>query len=201
MTTTSPARLPPRRAVVSPSVGDAGGPQPSGVYDAEAHGALCRQCPLRGRHRPVPPLRASGKVRLILVGEAPGRYEVAKGVPFIGPSGLLLNRLLKEEGWTDAMGGVERNHTFVTNALLCRPDSDKELKAGRLYCAPRLAAELKALPADAVIVTMGGPAAKAVLGNGNILKVRGFVWTVPSPKTATKKKPKKEKRHEGAAAK
>ena len=46
--------------------------------------------------------------KILVVGEAPGADEEAEGRPFIGPSGQLLNRLLKQ-------AGVKRDETYVTN--------------------------------------------------------------------------------------
>jgi uracil-DNA glycosylase family 4 len=149
-------------------------------YDPEAHGAACGLCPLKGEVVVPPAPAKSGKTRLVIVGEAPGRVEVAHGEPFIGPSGLLLDRLLKEADFP-------RDDIHISNSLLCQATNDKELKVGRVCCAPRLARELEALPAEAVIMPMGAVANKALLGQASIFKTRGFVWRVPEPKKRAKR--------------
>jgi DNA polymerase I-like protein with 3'-5' exonuclease and polymerase domains/uracil-DNA glycosylase len=62
---------------------------------------------------PSPP--ASGKVKLVLVGEGPGYHEQNTGRPFVGQSGQFLNRKLEE-----IPGGEHlRRDAWVTNATLC----------------------------------------------------------------------------------
>lgn len=52
--------------------------------------------------------------KIMLVGEAPGEQEVARGEPFVGSSGQELNRMLQE-------AGIYRNQCFVTNVVRTRP--------------------------------------------------------------------------------
>lgn len=146
-------------------------------FDPEALSARCSLCPFGGpERRPVPPKPpSSGKVRLIVVGEGPGRLELLRGVPFIGPSGALL-----DDSFRKAKLPLWRRETWITNAALCsRPDAtDAERDEAAACCAPRLMKELAALPADAPVVALGKPAARALLGINGIMKVRGFVWKV-----------------------
>lgn len=109
------------------------------------------------------------KLRLILVGEAPGRSEEKTGIPFVGQSGQFVEARLREIG-------VARGECHLTNAALCRGDTDDENERAAECCAPRLLREVQALPADVPIVTLGKLATKSVLGLKSILKVRGFIW-------------------------
>lgn len=61
----------------------------------------------------VPP---SGPIpaRIMLVGEAPGNHETAKGEPFIGPSGFELDKMLGE-------AKISRGECFVTNLAREQP--------------------------------------------------------------------------------
>lgn len=90
------------------------------------------------------------------IGEAPGRYEIAKQEVFIGPSGKLLNAVLDHYG-------VAREEVFLGNACLCHyPDSMKELPPEAIECCrPRLLEELQTAGVD-TIVPMGNSAVKAV---------------------------------------
>jgi uracil-DNA glycosylase family 4 len=143
------------------------------AYDPEAEGAHCSSCPLGGKERqfvpPAPP--ASGKVKLVIVGEGPGRTELFKGQPFVGQSGRLLDTLFAEAGSKDW-----RKDAFITNSTLCRSTTDLELEEATACCAPRLLKELQALPKKAPIVTLGKPATKVILGVNGIMRARGFVW-------------------------
>jgi len=139
--------------------------------------AKCDLCPFGGsERRPVPPKPpSSGKVKLVVVGEGPGRLELVKGQPFVGPSGALL-----DDSFAKAKLPLWRRETWLSNASLCsRPDAtDLERDEAAACCAPRLMKELAALPPDAPIVALGKPAARALLGINGIMKVRGFVWRV-----------------------
>lgn len=134
-------------------------------------GARCDECPLKGSTPVFPEPPKSAKARLIVVGEGPGRKEEIQGRPFIGPSGALLDTVLQE-------AGLRREDIWVTNATLCRPETDKEGDKAAECCAPRLLREVCAV--DAPVLTLGKSATKSVLGVGSIQLARGFVWTAPA---------------------
>ncbi len=77
-------------------------------------GAQCWRCPLRGK-RPVPP-EGPHDPELVVVGEGPGANEEKAGRPFIGPSGIALDDILRK-------AGVKRERIWITNAVLCRADT------------------------------------------------------------------------------
>lgn len=143
----------------------------------------CDECPLKGRDPVMPELRPG--CRALLVGEAPGEKEEAEGRPFVGPSGLELQRAL-------GAVGVRRSQVSITNAILCRPpDNDLAKLLHKIQgwnklrkrdgeplvptpiecCKPRLDAELAS---HLDVVALGGTAMNAVLGgSGSILEARG----------------------------
>lgn len=143
------------------------------TFDPREQGAQCDRCPLRDC-TPVPP-EAIGKVRLIVVGENPGRFEALRLRPFIGASGKLLDSVLDEAGF-------DRRNAHITNTVLCPAQDDKELAAAIPCCAPRLAAELASLPADVPILSLGASAARITIGKAGVLKYRGFIWRAPEIK-------------------
>ena len=141
-------------------------------YDPVAHGAHCHVCPLKG-NVVVPPAPASKRLKLVIVGEGPGRVEEKVGIPFMGSSGKFLDQLLFQQG-----KDFPRASIHMTNAMLCRGELENDMKTAEVCCAPRLLRELAALPKEVPIVTLGKPAAKSVLGTRSIFMARGFVWTV-----------------------
>ena len=150
------------------------------AYDPVAHGARCRICPLKGNIVvPPAPVRAPSKLRAIIVGEGPGRVEERSGAPFVGPSGAFLNTFLRDQP-SSRLPPVQREEIHITNAMLCRGESDKEVAAAELCCAPRLLNELRVLDRKAPIIALGASAARQVLGVRSIMMARGFVWTVKS---------------------
>jgi uracil-DNA glycosylase family 4 len=139
---------------------------------ARALGARCNLCPLKDRVAVAPSAPSKG-LSLILVGEAPGRVEEKLGAPFMGQSGQLVNRLLASEA------KVPRQATYLTNAALCRGESDRDNEAAAKFCAPRLLRELSSLPRNVPIAPLGKAAVNSVLGLSKILLTRGFIWTLP----------------------
>ena len=139
--------------------------------------AKCEECPLREKGRYVPSTFPSIPVnedsnygrRLALVGESPGRLEVAKGRPFIGPSGQVMDAILAEHG-------IDRRQILVTNAFNCHysdKDFDKPPPEAIEACRPRLLDEMQQVGADTAI-TVGAIAAKALIDTKTgITKLRG----------------------------
>jgi DNA polymerase len=57
----------------------------------------------------------------MLVGEAPGREEDLKGLPFVGRAGRLLDKALLQ-------AGLERSEVFITSVVKCRPPENRKPK-------------------------------------------------------------------------
>ncbi|MBW4029362.1 MAG: uracil-DNA glycosylase [Acidobacteria bacterium] len=95
---------------------------------------------------------------LLVVGEAPGRHEDEGGEPFVGRSGQLLVRLIRDEL------GLERSQYFITNVVKCRPPQNRTPRAAEVTaCRPWLAAQMERL-APTMVLAVGNVAAKAVFG-------------------------------------
>lgn len=131
--------------------------------------AECWRCPLKDAPC-VPTHRPQGEATLVVVGEAPGFYEVKAGKPFVGPSGQLLDYVLQQ---------VHINPASVvrTNAVLCRPqDNEQPPRQALEACQRRLQAELSEYP-TASVVALGASALASLRGSSRkdqgILKSRG----------------------------
>lgn len=110
---------------------------------------------------------------LMLVGEAPGREEDIAGVPFVGRSGQLLDRML-------AAIGLERQNVRVTNTVPWRPPGNRPpTPAETQICLPFVQRHIE-LVRPKILVCLGSPAAKAILASDEgILRIRGR-WTTYS---------------------
>ena len=71
---------------------------------------------------------------LALVGEAPGRFEVEQGLPFVGTAGKNLDALL-------AMADIRREEIYITNAVKYRPARPGK-RAGTFTNRPPAAKEI-----------------------------------------------------------
>ncbi|MBO0905341.1 uracil-DNA glycosylase [Jiella sonneratiae] len=107
------------------------------------------------------------RAELMLIGEAPGRDEDLAGVPFVGRSGRLLNRMLEAIG-------LERENVRVTNTVPWRPPGNRPpTPAETQVCLPFVQRQIE-LVAPKIVVCLGSPSAKAILGSTEgILRIRG----------------------------
>jgi DNA polymerase-1 len=126
--------------------------------------AECERCPLYDVGKFVPSVGPT-QADVAFVGEAPGRQEADKGVPFMGPSGRLLNTVLKYHG-------IKRNEVLLSNACLCRPpENATPPQAAIAACRPRLQRELRDRGVTTV-VALGNSASLALLSKSGVTKLR-----------------------------
>ncbi|RBY97310.1 uracil-DNA glycosylase [Blastococcus sp. TF02-8] len=149
----------------------------------------CVACPelaATRQHVVVGDVPATGRPRLVLVGEAPGATEDETGRPFVGKSGALLDLLLAESG-------LDRAEAAVLNVVKCRPPANRTPKAPEVArCSGWLRRQLDLLDAP-VVVALGLSSAKWFLGPRTVLAaVRGrphevdgrAVWATYHPSAA-----------------
>ncbi|MDR0555433.1 MAG: uracil-DNA glycosylase [Holosporaceae bacterium] len=110
------------------------------------------------------------KADLLLLGEAPGAEEDKQGIPFVGQSGQLLDKILTAVG-------LDRSMVYITNILPWRPPGNRtptshEIELFRPYVLKHIA-----LVNPRVVMCLGGTAAKALLCTSQgIMQLRGK-WT------------------------
>jgi DNA polymerase len=104
--------------------------------------------------------------RLMFVGEAPGAEEDKQGLPFVGRSGQLLDRMLKAIG-------LERNQVYIANIVPWRPPGNRTpTPVETQICLPFIQRQIELSNPD-VLVTIGQPSTGALLGIQGIMKNRG----------------------------
>lgn len=108
---------------------------------------------------------------IMLVGEAPGRDEDIEGLPFVGRSGQLLDRML-------AAIGIDRSAAYIANVIPWRPPGNRTPTPQETeICRPFIERQIE-LANPKVLVTLGGPSAKVLLKTTEgILRLRGN-WRV-----------------------
>lgn len=104
---------------------------------------------------------------LMLVGEAPGRDEDLEGLPFVGRSGRLLDRML-------AAIGLDRTSAYIANVIPWRPPGNRTPTPHETeICRPFIERQIE-LVNPKVLVNLGGPSAKTLLNTTEgILRLRG----------------------------
>ena len=140
---------------------------------AESRAHACVGCIFKGRT-----CGSSGPIDspFVIVGESPGRNEVAKGLPFIGESGEMLRAILHRTG-------IEYPEPYITNAIKCWPGAKKDqpsLAKACHACRANLMAEIRMHPRT-VILALGAGALWSLTGDfrAKITQVRGNIY--PSP--------------------
>jgi len=121
-----------------------------------AEAATCTRCRLHESRTQVVFGQGDPHAELMFVGEAPGFHEDRQGLPFVGPSGQLLNRLL-------AGIGLRREDVYICNVVKSRPPRNRDPQPDEIAaCRPWLDAQIR-LVDPKVVVTLGNFAAKTLL--------------------------------------
>jgi len=136
----------------------------AGDVDACAACGLCRT-----RNRSVPGV-GDVNAEWLFVGEAPGADEDARGEPFVGQAGRLLDNMLA------ALGMARGRNVYIANVLKCRPPNNRTPEPAEAEaCRPYLERQVELLRPK-LIVALGKSAASLLLGtDATIASLRGRV--------------------------
>lgn len=140
----------------------------------EATVAACRACGLCESRRRTVFGAGSTEANWMVVGEAPGENEDREGLPFVGPSGELLDNMLRAVGRSRTGNGAQG--VYIANVIKCRPPSNRNPQPAEVaQCAPYLARQV-ALLQPKIILAMGRFAVQSLLQTDEpIGKLRGRV--------------------------
>ena len=107
------------------------------------------------------------QARVMFVGEAPGRDEDIEGLPFVGRSGKLLDRMI-------AAIGLDRSKAYIANVIPWRPPGNRTPTPQETQvCLPFIQRQIELVNPD-VLVTLGNPSTQALLGTREgIMRTRG----------------------------
>ena len=131
----------------------------------------CLNCPLGALRTNFVFGAGNDHAELMLVGEAPGRDEDLKGIPFVGRAGQLLTLMLNAIG-------LQREDVFIANVLKCRPPNNRDPLPEEIdQCEPYLLKQIDLIK-PRLIVTLGRFAAASLLRSKTALgTLRGEVHT------------------------
>jgi uracil-DNA glycosylase family 4 len=142
----------------------------SSLTDLEKLASACDKCELSGGRTNVVFGVGNPSAALMFVGEAPGRDEDLKGIPFVGRAGQLLNKIL-------AAVEIERDDVYIGNIIKCRPPNNRTPLTSEIdACMPYLAKQISCIR-PRVICTLGLPATQTLLGlRGSMGSLRGKIY-------------------------
>ncbi len=92
---------------------------------------VCVQCKLWEHRRHAVPGDGDVDAKIMFIGEAPGRQEDLRGLPFVGAAGKLLDELLQSVG-------LSRREVYITNIVKCRPPRNREPKPDEVVTCTEL---------------------------------------------------------------
>ena len=129
--------------------------------------AKCTLCVLSETRTKVVFGAGSARSGIVFIGEAPGANEDEQGLPFVGRSGQLLDRLLAETG-------IARADVYICNVVKCRPPGNRDPRPEEAQaCAPFLREQLEAVK-PRVLCALGLHATRWLLpGKEPMAKLRG----------------------------
>ncbi len=108
--------------------------------------------------------------RIMFIGEAPGSDEDIQGLPFVGRSGQLLDKML-------AAIGLNRQNAYIANVIPWRPPGNRTPTTHETaVCRPFIDRQIE-LVCPEVIVFLGGVSAKEMLGTATGIKRLRGKWT------------------------
>ena len=109
------------------------------------------------------------QARVMFVGEAPGRDEDLAGLPFVGRSGKLLDRMLKAIG-------LDRTSAYIANIIPWRPPGNRTpTPQESQICLPFILRQIELANPD-VLVCMGGPSSQTLLGYTDAIRRTRGKW-------------------------
>lgn len=131
----------------------------------------CKKCLLYKTREKLVFGSGNKNAKLVLIGEGPGQQENETGIPFVGRSGQLLDRILEAVS-------IKREDVYIANIVKCHPPQNRDpLKEERDACLPFLRNQV-ALIRPGIIVCLGRVAAQTIIDPGfRITKDHGQ-WTV-----------------------
>jgi DNA polymerase len=107
---------------------------------------------------------------VVFVGEAPGAREDEQGLPFVGPSGKLLERLLSEIG-------LSREDVYIANVVKCRPPKNRDPRPDEIEACKGYLRNQLSLIDPKVVVTLGNFSSKLLLNTETgITRLRGTAY-------------------------
>ena len=136
---------------------------------AARHAEGCPHCTASTTHLNIVFGEGDENASLMFVGEAPGEREDRSGRPFVGPAGEKLDQMINAMGFS-------RESVYISNVLKARPPENRTPRPDEAEaCGRWLASQIEVIRPQ-VIVALGGPAAKLLLGTETgITRLRG-VW-------------------------
>ncbi len=115
------------------------------------------------------------EARILFIGEGPGAEEDRQGLPFVGPSGKLLDAMM-------ASVGLDRSSVLISNIVFWRPPGNRTPTTQETAVCMPFVERLIELVDPKILVALGGPAAKSLLAQTDgVGRLRGKWFSYSTP--------------------
>jgi len=147
-------------------------PIPAGIYPTMTqlaqHCNQCHRCGLGDNRHHAVVGRGNLQAPIMIVGEAPGQNEDETGLPFVGRSGELLEKILA------SVKLDSQEDVYIANVIKCRPPNNRDPNADEIAaCKPYLLEQIRLVDPKIILLT-GAIAVKGLTGDKRgISKIRG----------------------------
>ncbi|NJL47471.1 MAG: uracil-DNA glycosylase [Leptolyngbyaceae cyanobacterium SM2_5_2] len=152
-------------------------PIPPGTYESLEQLAIhckdCQRCGLAAERTHVVVSRGSATAPILIIGEGPGQQEDEQGLPFVGKSGQLLEKILASVRFDTSQD------VYICNIVKCRPPGNRVPTSDEMAACKGYLLEQVRLVNPKIILLTGATAVKGILGlKDGITKIRGqwFEW-------------------------
>ncbi len=182
-------RAPEAPSAARPQVSDSAPLAPSqGAADSRAAAAKCNSleelrdalevfegCALKQTATNLVFADGNPDAEVMILGEAPGAEEDRRGLPFVGASGQLMDRML-------GAIGLDRDSAYISNILFWRPPGNRNPTTAEVAaCMPFVQRHI-VLARPRILVFVGGASAKAMLDRTEgIMRLRGKWYDYQGP--------------------
>ncbi len=128
----------------------------------------CSRCRLADTRKKAVPGQGVDAPLVMVIGEGPGAEEDTQGLPFVGPAGKLLDKMLSSVGLS------RDSNCFIANVVKCRPPGNRDPAPDeRAACGAYLRRQI-ALVRPKALLCVGRVAAQALLGTTETIgRLRG----------------------------
>jgi uracil-DNA glycosylase len=147
-------------------------PIPVGTYAAidemVPHCSTCRRCELSQSRTNAVIGRGNPKAGILVIGEGPGQQEDETGLPFVGRSGQLLDKILESANLST------EQDVYICNIVKCRPPGNRTpTPEESAACMPYLLEQIRLVNPKIILLT-GATAVRGLTGDKRgITKIRG----------------------------
>jgi uracil-DNA glycosylase len=129
----------------------------------------CHRCGLGANRTHAVVGRGNRQAAIVIVGEGPGQHEDEQGLPFVGRSGELLEKILASVKLST------EEDVYICNTVKCRPPENRTPTPEEVTaCRPYLLEQIRLIDPKIILMT-GATAVKALTGDKRgITKIRGM---------------------------